>query len=73
MNTVVRVLQDLKPDVAFNALHGKWGEDGCASAVVITADPTRETEERPAAHGLELLRKPVRPAELRALMAHLVG
>ncbi|MGQ0484339.1 MAG: D-alanine--D-alanine ligase [Hyphomicrobiales bacterium] len=34
--TVVSVLQDLKPDVAFNALHGKWGEDGCASAVLET-------------------------------------
>jgi D-alanine-D-alanine ligase len=34
--TVVSVLQELKPDVAFNALHGKWGEDGCASAVFET-------------------------------------
>jgi len=33
---VVNVLQDLKPDVAFNALHGKWGEDGCCSAVLET-------------------------------------
>ncbi|HHN67811.1 MAG TPA: D-alanine--D-alanine ligase [Thermopetrobacter sp.] len=23
------VLEELKPDVAFNALHGRWGEDGC--------------------------------------------
>jgi len=35
-DTVVNVLQELKPDVAFNALHGKWGEDGCASAVLET-------------------------------------
>jgi D-alanine-D-alanine ligase len=30
------VLLDLKPHVAFNALHGKWGEDGCASALLET-------------------------------------
>lgn len=30
------VLSDLKPDVAFNALHGKWGEDGCMSAILET-------------------------------------
>ena len=33
---IVSILQDLKPDVAFNALHGKWGEDGCAAAVLET-------------------------------------
>ncbi len=33
---VVSILQDLRPDVAFNALHGKWGEDGCASAILET-------------------------------------
>ncbi len=35
-DTILSVLQDLKPDVAFNALHGKWGEDGCASAMLET-------------------------------------
>jgi D-alanine-D-alanine ligase len=30
------VLIDMKPDVAFNALHGKWGEDGQASAMLET-------------------------------------
>ena len=34
--TISSVLQDMKPDVAFNALHGKWGEDGCASALLET-------------------------------------
>jgi D-alanine-D-alanine ligase len=29
-------LQALKPDCAFNALHGKWGEDGCAQALLET-------------------------------------
>ncbi len=26
---MARRLSDLAPDVAFNALHGRWGEDGC--------------------------------------------
>ena len=34
--TICNVLQDMKPDVAFNALHGKWGEDGAAAAVLET-------------------------------------
>lgn len=31
---VAAVLSALKPDVAFNALHGKYGEDGCISGVL---------------------------------------
>jgi len=27
-------LQDISPDVAFNALHGKWGEDGCVQGIL---------------------------------------
>lgn len=27
-------LSTLKPDVCFNALHGKWGEDGCVQGVL---------------------------------------
>jgi D-alanine-D-alanine ligase len=34
--TIANILTDLRPDVAFNALHGKWGEDGCASALLET-------------------------------------
>ena len=30
------VLTALKPDVVFNALHGAWGEDGCAQGVLET-------------------------------------
>lgn len=26
-------LQDIKPDVIFNALHGRWGEDGCVQGL----------------------------------------
>ena len=34
--TITQVLADLKPDVIFNALHGKWGEDGKAAALFET-------------------------------------
>ena len=34
--TLFSVMADLKPDVVFNALHGKWGEDGKAAAVFET-------------------------------------
>jgi D-alanine-D-alanine ligase len=34
--TINTVLMDLKPHVAFNALHGLWGEDGHASAMLET-------------------------------------
>lgn len=27
-------LRDLRPDVAFNALHGRWGEDGCVQGML---------------------------------------
>ncbi len=27
-------LYDLKPDVVFNALHGRWGEDGCVQGML---------------------------------------
>lgn len=27
-------LIDIKPDVAFNALHGRWGEDGCVQGLL---------------------------------------
>lgn len=33
---IADVLSELRPDVAFNALHGKWGEDGCMSAILET-------------------------------------
>ena len=31
---IAQVLSDLKPDAAFNALHGRWGEDGCMQGVL---------------------------------------
>ena len=27
-------LHDIKPDVCFNALHGRWGEDGCVQGIL---------------------------------------
>lgn len=27
-------LRELKPDVVFNALHGRWGEDGCVQGIL---------------------------------------
>ncbi|TMJ36116.1 MAG: D-alanine--D-alanine ligase [Alphaproteobacteria bacterium] len=35
---IPQVLADLRPDVAFNALHGKWGEDGCMAAILETLE-----------------------------------
>jgi D-alanine-D-alanine ligase len=29
-----RQLSELKPDVVFNALHGRWGEDGCIQGIL---------------------------------------
>lgn len=31
---IAQVLEELKPDVAFNALHGTFGEDGCMQGVL---------------------------------------
>ncbi|HUO21863.1 MAG TPA: D-alanine--D-alanine ligase [Caulobacteraceae bacterium] len=33
---VAQVLARLRPDLAFNALHGAWGEDGCIQGVLET-------------------------------------
>jgi D-alanine-D-alanine ligase len=35
---IAQVLSALKPDLAFNALHGAWGEDGCVQGVLETLD-----------------------------------
>ena len=31
---LARVLAEARPDVAFNALHGRWGEDGCVQGIL---------------------------------------
>ena len=33
---IANVLDDLRPDIAFNALHGKWGEDGNVQGLLET-------------------------------------
>ena len=33
---ICTVLNELRPDVAFNALHGKWGEDGTVQGILET-------------------------------------
>ncbi len=35
---IASVLSDLQPDIAFNALHGQWGEDGCAQGILETLE-----------------------------------
>ena len=32
--TLVRDLDDARPDAVFNALHGRWGEDGCVQGIL---------------------------------------
>ncbi len=33
-DNLVAQLRDAKPDVVFNALHGRWGEDGCVQGLL---------------------------------------
>ena len=35
---IAEILQELRPDVAFNALHGKWGEDGSVQGILETLE-----------------------------------
>ena len=42
-------------------------------AFIVTADHSDTVTEQAAAHGIEILRKPIKPAELRSLMAYLLA
>ena len=42
-------------------------------ALLITADPSEEIARAAKAHSIEMMRKPVKPAQLRALLAHLLA
>jgi two-component system, sensor histidine kinase len=44
-----------------------------APAILITADHSPQAEDEARRHGLELLKKPVRPAELRSLLSFLLS
>jgi len=74
-----------KPDIILADFHLDHGECGLAAvealragrallvpAIVITADHSMQVAEAVSAAGCEVLRKPVKPAELRALVTHLV-
>ena len=37
----IKELENLKPDVVFNALHGRWGEDGAIQGVSPTSGVRR--------------------------------
>lgn len=71
-------LQDIKPDVVFNALHGRWGEDGCVqgllewlrlpythSGVLASALAMDKTRSKDAfrAEGLPVVESIIAPAE----------
>lgn len=63
--------------------HGDLGSETIASAqlylqraipaLIITADPSDELQQATKNLGIELMRKPVKPAQLRALLAHLLA
>jgi D-alanine-D-alanine ligase len=63
---IVAILQDMKPDVAFNALHGKWGEDGCAAAML-------ETLQIPYTHSGVLASSLAMHKEKSKIMFHAAG
>ena len=46
---------------------------GAVPACIVTADHSPAVTAAAAARGLEILRKPVKPAELRSLMAYLLA
>lgn len=77
---------DDPPDIVLADYHLDAGETGLDAvavvrdlsgrpvpAVVITANYTDEVARKVRAAGCELMMKPVKPAELRALMAHILG
>jgi signal transduction histidine kinase len=74
------------PDVVIADQHLDGGDLGTATvasvrdylgravpALIITGDASAETAQSARATGIELMRKPVKPAQLRALLAHLLA
>jgi CheY-like chemotaxis protein len=73
------------PDAIIADLHLDNGENGLAAvetirqqlkseipALIVTADYSIEAAREAAIYGLELLKKPIRPAELRSLLSFLL-
>ncbi len=54
-----------------NHLHTLSGEN--IPAVIVTANPSKELTREAEKNGIEVLLKPVKPAQLRALLTHLVS
>lgn len=73
------------PDAVIADLHLDHGESGLAAvadirqqlkldvpAMIITADYSENAAKEASRHGLELLKKPIKPAEMRALLSFLL-
>ena len=86
VDTLIASEPGFSPDIILADFHLDAGDCGLAAisrlraargapiqAVVITADHSAEVSEEVAAAGCEILRKPVKPAELRALITHILG
>jgi signal transduction histidine kinase len=84
-STVVRS-RERAPDLIIADMHLNNGERGIEAidkireevetpvpAFIVTADHSEMVTVEASAHGLEILRKPVKPAELRSLMAYLLA
>lgn len=84
--TTLALARRRKPDVILADYHLDDGETGLQAvralrakfrtnipALVVTADQNAAVVEECREAGIEIVRKPVKPAELRALMAHLLG
>jgi two-component system, sensor histidine kinase len=83
--TLIGGVPGVQPDIIFADYHLNMGETGLAviesvrhklgkhiPAIIITADHALDLSAYPGATGIEVLKKPVKPAELRALMLHLL-
>ncbi len=80
------IASELRPDIVLADYHLDHGESGLAAVerlrsltnrelpvVIVTADHSAEIALKAQKSRCELLLKPVKPAELRALMAHLLA
>jgi signal transduction histidine kinase/CheY-like chemotaxis protein len=86
VETMIASEPGFRPDIILADYHLDNGDSGLSAverlreargaeipAVVITADHSTDVTDAVMSTGCEILRKPVRPAELRALITHLVA